>query len=112
MQSEFSYLFRGNGFVDGIGVTEIVGHLYFVRFATRRIYFANKGWIDDGLIQLGDHFIAWIKCAFLVIVTCEIIASVNAPVLLQNLFDTFASVLHDRQPRKHSPDAILFTNVI
>lgn len=110
--SNSNYLFRGHRFVDGIGVTEIVGNLHFVRFAARRVCLAHKRWIGDGLLQKGHHFVAWLKCAFLVIVTCEIIASVNAPMLLQDLFDAFASVFHDRQPCEHRPNAIFLTNVI
>lgn len=48
----------------------------------------------------------------LLTITCEVIATVFLPMFLADVFDGLFGVLHDRQPSKSSPDAVLFTNMI
>lgn len=90
------YLFGGHRFIYRIDVAEIISHLHLVRFAAMRKFTAHKRWIGDGFLECSDHFVTWIARTLFIVVACEVIAAVDTPVLLENILDAFASVLHDR----------------
>lgn len=112
LEHDAQTLLRRHRLVHRIGVAKVVRHLDAIRLAAGAVLAPDERGLGDRALQLGDHLVARLAGALFVIVAREIVATVDAPMVLEDVLDALAGVLHDGQPGEHRPDAVLLADVI